>query len=73
VGLLDELVPDNVAVIFDAGKSFRSALYPAYKAKRPPVPDDLLPQFPLARAAAEAFNVVGVELRGYEADDLIAT
>ena len=39
----------------------------------PPPPEDLIPQFPLIREAARAFNVTVCELDGYEADDLIAT
>jgi hypothetical protein len=44
--------PTHLAVIFDAsGKTFRSDLYPAYKAHRPPAPEDLVPQFALVREA----------------------
>ncbi len=60
-------------VVFDAGReSFRTKLYPQYKANRPPPPEELIPQFPLVREAVDAFNVPSVELAGYEADDLIA-
>ena len=62
------------AVIFDtARKTFRSDIYPEYKAHRPPPPDELIPQFDLVREATRAFNVPSLEMRGYEADDLIAT
>jgi len=62
------------AVIFDtARKTFRSDIYPEYKAHRPPPPDELIPQFDLVRDATRAFNVPSLEMRGYEADDLIAT
>ncbi|NQV19996.1 MAG: DNA polymerase I [Rhodospirillales bacterium] len=64
----------HLAVIFDtARKTFRSDIYPAYKAHRPPPPEDLIPQFALIREAVKAFNVPSVEMAGYEADDLIAT
>jgi len=66
--------PTHVAVVFDAkGKTFRSDIYPAYKAQRPPAPEDLVPQFPLIRVATKAFNLPSLELDGYEADDIIAT
>lgn len=63
-----------LAVILDAGqKNFRHELDTRYKANRPPAPDDLIPQFPLIREVAEAFNVCAVDKGGYEADDIIAT
>ena len=66
--------PTHCAVIFDAkGKTFRSDLYPAYKANRPPAPEDLVPQFPLTRDATRAFNLACIEEAGFEADDIIAT
>ncbi len=65
--------PTHIAAIFDTSRlTFRSEIYPAYKAHRPPPPEDLTPQFPLIRDATRAFNVDVVELDGYEADDLIA-
>src|SRR5580693_1013940 len=72
--LLDKPEVDHVAMILDAGEvTFRNKIYDKYKANRPPPPEDLIPQFPLIREAARAFNVTVCELGGYEADDLIAT
>jgi DNA polymerase-1 len=66
--------PTHIAVIFDAkGKTFRSDIYPEYKANRPPAPEDLVPQFPLTRDATRAFNLACIEQQGLEADDIIAT
>ncbi len=66
--------PTHMAVIFDhKGKTFRDDLYPAYKAQRPPAPEDLVPQFPLTRSATKAFNIACIEQEGWEADDIIAT
>jgi DNA polymerase-1 len=48
-------------------------IYPEYKAHRPPAPEDLVPQFPLMREAAEAFGLPTMEMEGFEADDIIAT
>jgi DNA polymerase-1 len=71
--LLKEHVGTHVAVIFDAGRvTFRNRLYDAYKAHRPPPPEELIPQFGLVREATEAFGVPAVELADWEADDLIA-
>ncbi len=65
---------EHLAVIFDtARKTFRSDIYPEYKAHRPPPPEDLVPQFGLIRDAVRAFNVPTFEMQGFEADDLIAT
>ena len=72
--LLSETDADAVAVVFDAArKTFRSEIYPEYKAHRPPPPEELVPQFPIIREATRAFDVACVELEGFEADDLIAT
>jgi DNA polymerase I len=66
--------PTHLAVVFDAGAiTFRNKLYDKYKANRPPAPEDLIPQFPLVRDATRAFGVSCVEMKNYEADDLIAT
>jgi DNA polymerase-1 len=66
--------PTHMAVIFDhSAKTFRDNLYPDYKAQRPPAPEDLVPQFPLTRAATRAFSVPSIEMEGWEADDIIAT
>ncbi|MBU2244239.1 MAG: DNA polymerase I, partial [Alphaproteobacteria bacterium] len=66
--------PTHAAVIFDySGKTFRNDLYPAYKANRPPAPEELVPQFPLTREATRAFNVSCIEIEGFEADDIIGT
>jgi DNA polymerase-1 len=74
IKLLADTESDGVAVIFDtARKTFRTDIYPDYKANRPPPPEELIPQFDLIREATRAFNVPCIELAGYEADDLIAT
>ncbi len=71
--LLREHVGTHIAVIFDAGRlTFRNRLYDAYKAHRPPPPEELIPQFALIREATAAFCVPSIELADWEADDLIA-
>jgi DNA polymerase-1 len=68
------VTPTHFAVIFDySSKTFRSDLYPEYKANRSAPPEDLVPQFGLIRQATRAFSLPCIEAEGYEADDLIAT
>ncbi len=66
--------PSHLAVVFDLSEhTFRTDMYPDYKAHRPDPPDDLRPQFGLIRDAVHAFDLPCLEQRGFEADDLIAT
>jgi len=66
--------PTHLAVVFDLSEhTFRTEMYPDYKAHRPDPPDDLKPQFGLIRDAVHAFDIPCLEQRGFEADDLIAT
>src|SRR5271165_7069594 len=66
--------PTHLAVVFDLSEqTFRTEMYPDYKAHRPDPPDDLRPQFPLVRQAVHAFDLPCLEQKGFEADDLIAT
>ncbi|PZQ45857.1 MAG: DNA polymerase I [Micavibrio aeruginosavorus] len=74
IKLLKEHSGARIAVVFDAArKNFRYDLYDQYKSNRSETPEDLIPQFPLVRKATSAFGLPGLELDGYEADDLIAT
>src|SRR6202166_4702779 len=66
--------PTHLAVVFDLSeKTFRTEMYPDYKAHRPDPPDDLKPQFGLIRQAVHAFDLPCLEQKGFVADDLIAT
>ncbi|RTL87768.1 MAG: DNA polymerase I [Hyphomicrobiales bacterium] len=68
------VTPTHLAIIFDKSEnSFRKEIYPEYKAHRTEPPEDLVPQFPLMRAAVRAFGLTPIEQDIYEADDLIAT
>ncbi|MFZ1814810.1 MAG: DNA polymerase I [Rhizobiaceae bacterium] len=68
------VTPTHFAVIFDySSKTFRNEIYPQYKANRPEPPEDLRPQFAVIRDATRAFNVPCIEMKDFEADDLIAT
>ncbi len=66
--------PDHIAVVFDVGRTtFRTDLYPDYKANRSAMPDDLIPQIAPIKEMVRAFNIPVLELAGYEADDIIGT
>lgn len=63
-----------IGVVFDAGReTFRNELYAEYKANRTECPPDLLEQMPYFRTISEALGLRVLELKGYEADDLIGT
>ena len=70
----DDDKPTHLAIVFDLSeRTFRTEMYPDYKAHRPDPPDDLRPQFALIREAVHAFDLPCLEQKGFEADDLIAT
>ena len=72
--LVRESVGDHLAVALDSrGAGFRHDLYPDYKANRVEPPAELVPQFGLMREALRAFGLPGLEVPGFEADDIIAT
>jgi len=66
--------PDFAAFVMDApGPTFRDAMYPAYKANRPPTPDDLKRQIEPMLAIVEALGFAILREPGVEADDVIGT
>lgn len=72
---LEQVRPEHVAVLFDeslAG-SFRTEIYPQYKANRDPAPPELKRQFAQCRRVAGALGLLECAHPGYEADDLIGT
>ncbi len=72
--LLSEHNPQYMAMTFDAkGPTFRHEIYEAYKANRPPMPEDLVVQIPYIKQVVEAMNIASLEAPGYEADDIIGT
>ena len=73
IEIRDKYQPDYLAVVFDAGNSHREKVYPAYKATREKMPDELRASLPRVRELVAGFNDALVELDGYEADDVIGT
>ncbi len=66
--------PDYLAVAFDSKeKTFRHNMYEDYKANRDAPPEDLAKQFPYFEPLVQAYNIHGVRVPGYEADDIIGT
>ena len=67
--------PDYVAVALDVSGdrgTFRTQLYPEYKATRPPPPEDLKPQVDRCLDLLRAIGVPVIGVEGFEADDVIA-
>jgi len=72
--LLADYQPEHVAVVFDAkGKTFRNDMYKAYKANRPPMPDDLREQIEPVHDVVKAMGFPLICVSGVEADDVIGT
>lgn len=72
--LLEDKNPKYLVIAFDPkGPTFRNELYEAYKANRPPMPEDLSSQIPYIRSIVERLNVPMIEREGFEADDVIGT
>lgn len=72
--LIEERNPEYIGIFFDSkGPTFRHKIYKAYKANRPPMPEDLLVQLPYIKKITQGFNFPAIEMPGYEADDLIGT
>ncbi|OYV27740.1 MAG: hypothetical protein B7Z82_04505, partial [Halothiobacillus sp. 20-54-6] len=66
--------PVLMAVVFDApGPTFRDEIYPAYKAHRPPLPDDLRVQIAPVHELVQALGFPLLCIAGVEADDVIGT
>ncbi|MBK9187749.1 MAG: DNA polymerase I [Phycisphaerales bacterium] len=71
-----ELKPDYLAVALDVSGdrgTFRSQIYPDYKANRPEPPEDLGPQVDRCLALLRDIGVPIIGCEGYEADDVMAT
>ncbi len=72
--LVKEEAPERIAVVFDApGRTFRDDLFEAYKAHRPPMPDDLRAQTQPLLDAVAALGLPLLRMPGVEADDVIGT
>ncbi|HUT31493.1 MAG TPA: DNA polymerase I [Sedimentisphaerales bacterium] len=74
LGLIERRKPDMLAVAMDSkAPTFRSEIYPEYKAQRPPMPDDMPGQIDRIEQILHAMNVPVLRIDGFEADDIIGT
>lgn len=72
--ILKQHQPTHLAVAFDtAAPTARHTEFPAYKAQRQEMPEDLSFALPNIKRLCAAMNIPVLELDGYEADDLVGT
>jgi DNA polymerase-1 len=74
ISLLKEEKPTHVAVAFDVSrKTFRTEIFPEYKANRAKTPDEFRSQMSFLHELVKGFGISQFEIEGFEADDIIAT
>jgi DNA polymerase-1 len=74
LSLLSTEKPTHVAVAFDVSrKTFRSEIFPEYKANRSKTPDEFRSQMSYLHDLVSAFGITQFEVEGFEADDILAT
>ena len=72
--LLHDEQPTHVAVAFDVGRTtFRTEMFPDYKAQRDETPPEFISQIPILKNLLAALGITTIEKPNYEADDIIAT
>lgn len=72
--ILAEERPDFVAVAFDVGrKTFRTEMFPDYKAQREAAPEEFRGQVELIREVLETLGITTLSRENFEADDIVAT
>ena len=74
LSLLSSEKPTHVAVAFDVSrKTFRSEIFPEYKANRAKTPDEFRSQMSYLHELVSSFGITQFEVEGFEADDILAT
>jgi DNA polymerase I len=74
INVLRDESPTHLGVAFDVSRrTFRSEIYPEYKANRSTTPDEFRGQLDLVKEVLKALNIPYVEKEGFEADDVIGT
>jgi DNA polymerase-1 len=74
ISLIKEEKPTHIAVAFDVSrKTFRTEIFPEYKANRSATPDEFRSQMSFLHDLVTAFKISQFEREGFEADDILAT
>ena len=74
ISLLKDEKPTHVAVAFDVSrKTFRTEIFPEYKANRAKTPDEFRSQMSYLNDLVSGFGITQFAVEGFEADDIIAT
>ncbi|WP_301489006.1 DNA polymerase I [Corynebacterium sp.] len=72
--LLSEEKPDSIAVAFDVGrKTFRTEMFPEYKAQRESAPEEFKGQVTIIRDLLDKAGITTLSRENFEADDILAT
>ena len=72
--LREQHSPDYLLVTFDVSrKTFRNEIYEDYKGTRKGMPEELRMQMPVLKDLLDELAIARLEVKGYEADDLIGT
>jgi DNA polymerase I len=72
--LIEQKKPDMLAIAMDTREpTARHELFPAYKAQREEMPEDIALALPNIDRIAEALNIPMLKYPGFEADDIIGT
>ena len=74
INALKDEKPTHLAIAFDVSReTFRKEMFAEYKANRAKSPDEFRSQLPLINNVIEALQITGIGVKGFEADDVIAT
>ncbi|MDX1679599.1 MAG: DNA polymerase I [Akkermansiaceae bacterium] len=74
LSILEKEDPSHIGVAFDTSEPTpRHIKFPAYKAQRDEMPEELAAAIPHVKTLCRAFHIPVLELDGYEADDIIGT
>jgi DNA polymerase-1 len=74
LAILEKENPTHLGVAFDtSAPTPRHIRFPAYKAQRDEMPEELAAAIPHVKALCRAFAIPVLEVDGFEADDLIGT